>query len=578
MSPSRRSAVKLAALWLVAVLVAPAGAAGPRDEALRLVPDDVGFCLVVQDLRDHARAFLASPFVEHFRSSALDRAFARGPEIRKLREAEDQLKANLDVDWPRLRDDILGDAVVFAFRPSASGKAEEDEGVMLVRARDEALLARLVERLNRLQEKSGDVKSVETRRHRSAEYVRRVEKGNVQFYYLHGPVLAVSSQENFLKRVIERDLGESGTREPSVAGRLRRLGADGALAALWVNPRAFDAALARKAAAAGAEEAAVVGRFLAYWKALDGVVLSGLVGKEDLVLDLAVQVRAGQLPAAARRAFGVESPSPALWEHFPAGALLAMAGRLDTAATVDLLGEFLTEEARRRFVEAADRGAGAALGKDVGKDILPFLGPDWGLCVTAPDAADKGWFPHVVWAIRVRPGGSGAGLDRGLVEALNLVAMLFVLGYNQDHPHPMSLRSTTQDQAEVRYLTQEDFPPGLQPAFGLKGGYLVLASSPEAIRRFRPDGPGESSRAAGDETPVLRLSLRDLAAYLKGRREALAAWAAAHHAIGPEEAARRLGNLASALELFDRLDVGRRASAGRFDFVCRLRTAQALRK
>ena len=43
------------------------------------------------------------------------------------------------------------------------------------------------------------------------------------------------------------------------------------------------------------------------------------------------------------------------------------------------------------------------------------------------------------------------------------------------------------DKVEIKYLANDKaYPPGLQPAFALKGGYLVLASSPEAIRRFTP--------------------------------------------------------------------------------------------
>src|SRR3954451_2545324 len=55
------------------LLAAPAarGADGPRDELLRYVPEGVGFCVVLQDLRGHGAAFLASPFLEQLRRSPL---------------------------------------------------------------------------------------------------------------------------------------------------------------------------------------------------------------------------------------------------------------------------------------------------------------------------------------------------------------------------------------------------------------------------------------------------------------------------------------------------------------------------
>ena len=42
----------------------PVKAGTPRDDLLRLVPEDVGFCLVIQDLRGHSESFLRSPFAK----------------------------------------------------------------------------------------------------------------------------------------------------------------------------------------------------------------------------------------------------------------------------------------------------------------------------------------------------------------------------------------------------------------------------------------------------------------------------------------------------------------------------------
>ena len=54
------------------------------------------------------------------------------------------------------------------------------------------------------------------------------------------------------------------------------------------------------------------------------------------------------------------------------------------------------------------------LGKDLIKDVLPNLGPDWGLCVTAPPAKDKTWFPQVTLAMAVAPGPGTAPVDEAL--------------------------------------------------------------------------------------------------------------------------------------------------------------------
>src|SRR5262245_64699570 len=75
--------------WLVVVgacapPLATARADSPSAELLRLVPDDVAFCLVVRDLRGTYAALLESPFVEKLRASRLGAALRSAPELGKL--------------------------------------------------------------------------------------------------------------------------------------------------------------------------------------------------------------------------------------------------------------------------------------------------------------------------------------------------------------------------------------------------------------------------------------------------------------------------------------------------------------
>src|SRR5437016_1646854 len=93
-----------------ATLVAVAGAvtcraATPRDELLKFVPEDVAFCVVLQDLRGHAAAVEASPLVEQFRASPFGKALADSHEARQLRKFQGHLQNLLGLDWPSLRDD-----------------------------------------------------------------------------------------------------------------------------------------------------------------------------------------------------------------------------------------------------------------------------------------------------------------------------------------------------------------------------------------------------------------------------------------------------------------------------------------
>src|SRR5262249_26569478 len=89
----------------------PGRAAGPRDELLRLVPDDVALCMVVQDLREHTAALSRSPLAADFRESWIGKAVRLSPELTRLAEMEKQFKDATAIDWSQLRDEILGDCI-----------------------------------------------------------------------------------------------------------------------------------------------------------------------------------------------------------------------------------------------------------------------------------------------------------------------------------------------------------------------------------------------------------------------------------------------------------------------------------
>src|SRR5438105_15819052 len=110
MPPARstRCLPTLAVLLLLATAL-PLRAASPRDELLRHVPDDVGFCLIVTDLRATSAALADSPFAEQFRASPVGQALVNSPELKQLALVDKQIGAFLGVSAEGLRDDLLGD-------------------------------------------------------------------------------------------------------------------------------------------------------------------------------------------------------------------------------------------------------------------------------------------------------------------------------------------------------------------------------------------------------------------------------------------------------------------------------------
>ena len=502
--------------------------------------------------------------------------------------------------WAQLRDDILGDALVLAYRPGPPGKPEQEQGLILVHARDAKLLAQVVERLNQFQKESGELKEVQVRDHAGQKYYQRVERDKSSFYYLRDSLLAFTGQEDMLRKVIERTK-KGNSEESFVAGQMRLLGADKQLAALLINPRVFQAEMEHKASTARGQDAVTQKAFLSYWKALDGIALTVALDR-DLECAVTIRAKMDQLPAPARRLFAEAAQPSELWNRFPDNALLAAAGRLDLAAFLDLLGEFQTKEDNQALHDSL-RNLSAALGKDVVKEVLPHLGPDCGLCITAPAAGQEAWFPQTVALLRLSPGEKGVNGDTllpckgqspspgskvspftpderlgpALVSAIQSYALLAVLGYNRQNPDKLTLKTVVHDKTEIKYLANSKlFPPGLEPAFALHDGYLAFASSPEAIRQFGLAVPRKGNLTAG-AVPILRISTRDLRKFIKDYREPLTATIAEKNQISKEQAGQQLEKFLFALEPVDRLELLQRSLAGQLTLSLRVRPAQPLK-
>jgi hypothetical protein len=562
--------------FLAGLGLAPACAQTPCDELVRLVPDDVGICLVVRDLRGHVRAVLDSPFADLLRRSPIAVAVRAGPESRKLEEAERYFRDHFQVDWARLLDDVFGDAVVLAFWPGPPGQADQERGLVLLRARDPDLLARLQDRLAEVMKQAGNGVTVAPRTHRDVVYTAWNDGKKASFVYRSGGLLAVTHQEELLQQLIDRQRSPAQG-ATALERQLRRLGLADALAALWFNPRAFDPEIEQKTAQAPGVDEAARRNILAHWKALEGAALAANVRERELEIEWAFLVHEAQLPDAARLFFRTGRPSE-LWQRFPEHALLTVAGRVDMSAVAELVRHFLGEPARRAVQDALDRYGQGSLGRDVVKEVFPGLGPDWGFCVIPPGPEGKTWVPHLLGAVRVQSGGEDPPLDRALFHFLNSVGMLAVIAHNAGQPDKMTLRTEMQGNVEVKYFTLEKgFPLGVRPAFALKDGYLVFGSSPDVVRQFGGPRPSQPAPDA-PECPWVRLSVQRLRAYLADHADALADHIAAKEQIPLDEARRRLTAVGSVLELFDQVEIGQRSTSDQLHLTARVRTSVPLRK
>jgi hypothetical protein len=542
--------------FLALLLLGQAQAATPRDSLFRYVPEDVGFCVVCTDLPGTVARLRESPFAAAF-ARALSKDAKGVKEVEEARKAAELVQKVLGLDWAELPDVIPGEAFVFVYRPGPPGKPELEQGLFLLRSKNGKALAALIGRLNAFQGVT-----LEDAEHKGVRYVRRIEKKGRTFYLLSGPVLLFTGQEEALKRAIEREKSLAKGAVPLVAKWLADLGLSDAPVAVVVNPRAFDAQMA-----AGKDKTAL--SLAKYWKALDAIGF-GLHLKKDVTLSLAILGRTKDLPAAGRKLFQPGGKASALWGAFPNEPLLAVAGRADLPVLYAAVCEFMPDDKRKELEAELKKWAWSVTGKDVVKDLLPALGPDWGLCLLAPPRGSKEAAPRALAAIAVD------GNEKAFLKVVRSWATLAVLTHNaKAKPDDLAqMVSVGEGKSLLEYI---DFgkgaPPGAQPAWALRAKYLVLASNPDVVKAFKV-GKAE----AGEGTLLARVSFAAWRKFLKDQRAPVISALVAREGTTKKQAAAKLDAMDDWLALLNSLELRRYETTNRVTFKLRLKLVEPLMK
>ncbi|MBO0700244.1 MAG: hypothetical protein J2P46_17725 [Zavarzinella sp.] len=554
---------------VVALWSAPAVAlAGPRDELLRLVPDDYTFCLVLQDLREHAKADGSSPFLKGLAESSVLRGLQKTPEAEKFRAAFETILREVGITPEQLRDDLLGDAVVFAYRKGPPKQESKEDGLILVHARDEKLLARVVERINDLQTKSGDLKAIEPVSVKQGDYFRRVKTGKqdaADFYALRGHQLIFSGSEPLLQAALAK-LATPPAGEPLVARRMKQLGVNEAPVAFLLNPRAFDADLAEDVKSGKESERAFLKEFARYWKAAEGVALF-LNFSPALEVGVAVHVRKEDLPAPARRFLAEAGKRSPLWDRVADDALFALVGRIHLESMTAMLAAFLTETDRQKVVEAVGRMSKTFFKPEQLGSVARGFGPDVGFWVTRPEPGGKTWCPQALLAVKLADGPDGRKAEQAALKGLDFLARLASLSEKD-----LEVFEEQQGAVLVTGLASAAlFPPGFRPCFASKGGYLLVAGSPETIARFEPPANPPADAA---EIPVLRISVAAWREYLKTHRKGLTEYLATVNKTDASALNAQIDGLLPLLDGLERIEIVHRAGPDRVSIVLRLQESR----
>lgn len=543
--------------WLAAVPFAAAQSNPFRYELLSLLPDDFAVCMVMHDLKGNAARWEKSDWLATFRAAPLGKALLDGPEMQQLERMQADLKKHLDLDWPTLRDDLLGDTLILAYSPGPKDQPDDERGLILLHARKPDRLRQFIDRLNEAQKASGELKDLAELQYRGHTYYRRKQGDKTQFYFVKDSLAAFTVKEKLLHAFLDRH--GAPARESSWAKRFKKAGVEQAFLTMCVNPRALDAELLASSKKGDP--------FAGYWRALDAIFVTVAI-QDEAELRLSIQANTELLPKWASSTFTRTAPPSSLWDRFPEQSIVTIAAQTDFAGLGEALTLLMPEKDRKKVASDWKGGVGAVVQLDLFKDLLPNVGPDWGVCVLP--SRDAKQVPQTIVALAVKPGSKERPVDQTLVKGLELFASIAVLEHNKNNPDaPIRVETVSQGKVEVKYLAGDKaFPPGIAPAFALKDGFLLLASAPEAIDGFRLREKKPSERK---ETPLVRISAPELARLLEQRREHILS------SLPQKDAKQHLANVIALLGMFDQLTLSHRAEAGQATWTLRLAPASARR-
>jgi hypothetical protein len=119
----------------------------------------------------------------------------------------------------------------------------------------------------------------------------------------------------------------------------------------------------------------------------------------------------------------------------------------------------------------------------------------------------------------------------------------------------------------VKYLRSDKlFPAGFQPAAALKDGFMLLATSPDAIAGFRVT---QALPQQTKEAMLMRISAPGLATLLEQRRDHIVSSLTDKQQMTKAQATRNLENVVSLLNLFENVTLSQHGEHGQATWIIR---------
>ena len=528
--------------------------AGPVDDLLRLVPQDAGATLVVEDLRGHAKAFFDSPLAEGLAAVPAIRDWRNSEGSRRLGDAGRDIERALGMDLKSVRDELLGDVLVLAVHADPAADPREPRGLVLTKARDRVLLERLIRVLNAAQKAGGELIEVARREHgRGGTYFhRRFQPGAKadSWYAIVGEsTFAWSNSEALIRGVIDRQAGRtSGLDSHPEVRRVRSGLPGGSIASLLIDPK-FVGRLIDAGASTERRPGGTPSRLRSYLRAIRfaGVALEWRDGLIAAHVHATYDVNAVPEPHRRWAKLAAAGPPPAM----PADALAFASIPVDFSAMFDLLFTPFPGQDRDRVANTLTAVNGL-LGRDLKRDVLPWVRPNLRFLVRNP--GPLGGRPPMVLAVGLDDDGGRRGVASAIDNALRTTLAFVALGATR------AGRGGLVESADVRgvRVTRLDGPPPVL-SFSVDRGQLAFGNHSDAVAwvvgadRAAPTHPGfDRARAAyfPEASGFAFVDLDAWVAWASARRPAIIDWLAVGRGESKASAARDLDSTMAIGALF----------------------------
>ena len=554
--------------WLTLAATLLASATLLADDTLtRLVPADVGICLELHDLAQQADEFASGPLFARWQAfpplalwneknlPALQKIFA---------EIDRQLGVEVSDAWQH----ALGRRSLLAVWPPQAGDPVPTQGLLLVEADDELLIPRLLDGLRRAQEQAGELSSFREEVFAGAAYrVHSVQRGGTQsqiYLAAAGRLGVLASHEHLMRRVLELRAGVPAKAPDLAASAAYRAASaclePGACVRLFVNPRAWDAALQSIPPSSNRQEARSQEMLKSGWSAMR-FAASSLRLTPHPTWEFFVQCDG--LPAASPLADLLDSFSGAagFLERVPADCLLAIALQVDVRRLMRRVAMLETGAD-----EANERPNGAQVVWNLLDQLLAGAGPGAGAALLPAGGESRDWPFDLILGIqtRSRPEAARQPSDDNLHETLRTLLLLAAaLQSLQPDALAAEVRTVQEKERKFTQVTQvKSLPAEMTATFALVGNHLLFGTSLDCVARAADLPRAESLVAASPsvkragkriEGPgqIVYVNFAAGRRFVKAHAERLAARVAESKGIPAEMATLGLNQLHAVLELAD---------------------------